>query len=356
MSSPVAVILEQLAATSWFAAHGEVALTAGLAFCLEKDRAAAQAFITLIRDRTGQSVEALPSPNRWQAELPDDDRLRLDIAGLLNMDEVPAPVLLVEAKVGATFAPRQVSTYVLSQKLALSQAGVTCGAFVVLVPGSRVRATREEVGADLESLGVTAGDQAWVLDGSPAVTVTVISWDEAIGRMLAKAEAAACDLEQLLGACRALQGADVMAFTVKDLAGTWRDRKDDLRLIIDRVTREATATLTLRHAPWQAKSSGGLDGGYRYLAPPDLPNLAVGMRLDDGSSPLWVRWHWRTADIKKVRIRLTNAGHKVQDYVDHLWLPLELEPDVGSSTRQIESLVSQVVELYKTAVAWSDPV
>lgn len=354
MSSPVAVILEHLAATRWFAAHGEVALTAGLTFCLEKDPAAAQAFMKLIRDRTGLAEETIPAPDHWKAEIPDDEHMRLDVAGLLDNENAPVPIVLVEAKVSARFAPRQVSTYVSSQKVALERAGVAHGVFAVLVPVARVRAARDEVALDLQSLGVTARDQAWLADGASAVTVTVISWDEAVEAMLADAGLATGDLLQLLGACRALQGADVTAFTEADIAGKWRDRKDDLRLIIDRVTRVAIERLSLELLPWRPNPAEGLEGGYRYLGQSGLPNLAVGMRLDNASPPLWVRWHWRTADVRLVELRLAE-GHTVVKHEGHLWLPLDLKPDVGVATRQIESLVSQVVDLYKTAVG-TEPV
>jgi hypothetical protein len=262
---------------------------------------------------------------------------------------------LVEAKVSAVFAPRQVSAYVVSQKAALGRAGVACGALAVLVPEARVRAALEEVAADLESLGFTARGRALRVDGAPAVTVTAISWDEALQAMLADADPAACDLRQLLGACRALQGADVTAFTEADLAGKWRSRTDDLRLVIDRVTREATAELSLRLMPCQSNAYEGLEGGFRYVASPGLPDLAVGIRLDAASPPLWARWHRRTADIGLVESRLNEAGHAVQKHLDQLWLPLELKPDIGSATRQIEDLVSQVVRLYKIAVDWTEP-
>lgn len=107
--------------------------------------------------------------------------------------------------------------------------------------------------------------------------------------------------------------------------------------------------------PWQPNPSQGLAGGFRYLAPPNLPNLAVGLRQDGTSPPLWVRWHHRTADIHLVEARLTQAGYRVASHEGHLWLPLDLPPDIGSATRQIQSLVAQVVNVYKVAVDWANP-
>jgi hypothetical protein len=201
------VLLGHLAATGWFAEHGEVALTAGLTFCLEKDPSAAEAFTRLIRERTGQAEGELRLPDRWQAEAIDEDRTRVDVAGWLDTNTEPVPVVFVEAKVSAAFAPRQVSHYAESQQRRLRNAGLDSGALVVLVPESRVRVAREEVDADLRRLGVTAKAQCWVVDGTPRVAVTVLTWDKAIQVMLDADGPAASDLEQLLGACRALANA-----------------------------------------------------------------------------------------------------------------------------------------------------
>lgn len=152
--------------------------------------------------------------------------------------------------------------------------------------------SRLDIGADcfcrggsLGRLGATPDERCWVVHGEPRVAVTVISWDEAIRHMLEQADTAAGDLEQLHGACQALQGADVAALTEADLDGGWRNRKEDLRFIIGRVTEEAIARLSLPLAPWQANPSGVLEGGFRYLAPSALPNLAVGMRLEKRARP-----------------------------------------------------------------------
>lgn len=332
-----------------------MALTAGLTLCLEKDPAAARAFVELIRTRTGQSEEDIPVPDRWRAEAVDDKGGRVDVAGWRDTGTEPAPVVYVEAKISAVFAPRQVSSYVESQKRSLQRANTLAGVLAVLVPEARIRATRLEVAADLDRLEGTGQGECWVIGGDSTVSVTVISWDEAIDAMLADDGPAACDLAQLRGACRALQGADVAALTEADLAGGWRGRREDLRLLIDRVTREAIAQLSLPSAPWQPNPSGGLDGGFRYLAPRDLPNLAVGMRQDEVSPPLWVRWHRQYADMGVVESRLTEAGHSPHRHQGHIWLPLKIKPASGSATDQIEDLVSQVVAVYRTAVNWDHP-
>lgn len=352
MSLQAQVLLEHLAATSWFAQHGEVALTGGLAFCLEKDPGAAEAFIELIRTRGEHTAPDLPLPVRWQAEY-GDSRMRSDVAGLGGTDEDSPPILCVEAKVSADFAPRQVSEYVAFQRRQLASAHVASGALVVLVPKARVLAAQHEIGADLADLPIASYDEGWLVGADPAVSVTVVSWDEAIQAMQAANGAAAADLDQLLGACRGLQGADVTAFTEADLAGEWLQRTDDVRNVIERVTREAIAKLSLGSLPWQVKPVDGLEGGFRYLGVSNRPNLAVGMRTGETQRPLWVRWHRTTPEIESVERRLKHLGYGVEKQDEHLWVALELEPDFGSATRQINDLLEQVVTLYNISVGWT---
>lgn len=353
MTSAASVVLEHLAATRWFAEHGEVALTAALTYCLEKDPPAAESFIQMIRERTGFLGSELPIPDRWQAEAIDEDRARIDIAGWVEATTEPAPVVFVEAKVSADFGPGQVSSYLESQRRSLRRAGIDPGALVVLVPESRVRSARDEIAGDIERLGPAARDDCWIVDGPPTIGVAVISWDEALDAMVDASGPSVADLEQLRGACRALQGADVMALTTADLTGGWHDRKDDLRLMIDRVTRAATTELSLAPLPWVPHGSNGLEGGFRYIGAPDQPNMTVGIRADGLDPPLWARWISNYADLISVEERLTQAGRPFHKLDGRLWVQLEIQPDTGSATRQIAHLVDQVVALYKISVDWN---
>ncbi len=125
-------------------------------------------------------------------------------------------------------------------------------------------------------------------------------------------------------------------------------------MVIDRVTRAATAELSLAPLPWQPKPSAGTEGGFRYIGAPGEPNLCVGMRADDADPPLWVRWHRETTDIELVRPLLEAAGYKPVSHEGHLWMPLAIEPASGGAGRQIVRLTSQVVRLYRTAAALPD--
>ena len=130
--------------------------------------------------------------------------------------------------------------------------------------------------------------------------------------------------------------------------GTGQRRADDVRLIIDRVGRQATAELSLKPQRWVPDASEGLAAGFSYIG--DL-SLAVGTRPDI-SPLLWMRWTRKYADLELVEARLTKKGHAVQKRDGALWLPLDVVPGTGSATYQINSLAKQVVSTYKTAVDW----
>lgn len=354
MAPKDSVVLAHLAAFSWFVKHGEVTLTQGLAFCLQKDDAAATALVKLLRTRTELGVDDLPTPTRWKAESSDADRMRVDVAGFASLGQVSAPVVQVEAKVSAMLTPGQLPTYVASQRADLTRAAFRCGVLAVVVPEARIREVIKIVEASLGPFLVASPGGAWRLAGEPPISVTIVSWDDAFEAMQKAATSSAGDLEQLLGACRALQGANVLAITAADMAGAWRSRKDDLRLVVNRITRGAAAELSLEPLPWQPRSSAGTEGGFRYIGAPGEPNLCVGMRVDETDPPLWVRWHRETTDIELVRPRLEAAGYKPVSHEAHLWVPLAVEPATGGAGRQIVSLTSQIVRLYRTAAALPD--
>ena len=144
----------------------------------------------------------------------------------------------------------------------------------------------------------------WVLNGTPSVRTPVVSWSDSLEAMDQAGGPAAHDIQQLAAAARALRAPVIQAFDVDDLRGGWTERRDDLCTLIDVVTRGATAELQTRgfnapDLPWQPNPSGGLAGGFRYLAEPDQPNLVVGIATPKihqetlttsvEQTPLWIR-------------------------------------------------------------------
>lgn len=347
-------LLEHLAATAWFAKNGEIALTSGLAFCLTKDSAASEAFVKLVRS---PSIERLRSPSVWQPESPGGEAGRVDLAGLIVDVDPPAPVVFVEAKVAASFSEHQVADYVLSQQRRLTTSRIECGAMLILVPEGRVQMCWDELRQDLALLQAKPSGSGWLAKGQANIWIRVLSWDEALSACIAVDGPARGDLEQLLGACRALRGADVPAFSAEDLAGKWTAREPDLQLIIDRVTREVSSRLAAKLFPWRPNAAYGMAGGHRYvIAEEGGQALAVGVRVDAVDPPLWVRWHQETPDIDQVPARLEAAGVNPVIHEGHLWAALAFHPDDGAATRQIASLVNQVEALYGAASGRSEVV
>jgi hypothetical protein len=355
------LLLGHLATHGWFAQNGEVALTSALTFCLNKDPAAAGAFVRLVHDLAGSDVTSPPLPDRWQAEWVDENRQRPDLVGWYHNGRDRVPGIVVEAKVSAGFSYRQVSYYVRHQQELLERALGNNGFLVVLVPHDRVSAASEEVAVDLAELGTSPG-APWIVNGPATVRVIVMSWAEALEAMLRAGGPAGEDIRQLAAASRVLREPDIRAFNVADLRGDWKDRLDDLHTLIDAVTRKATTALQevgldAPHLPWQRNPSGGLAGGFRYIGVRDEPNLAVGIAApevaarwsdaDDAESPLWVRWHRATTDADQIQNRLLQHDLvTARDRSGLIWMPLRLEPDVGLADRQIQHAVERVVEAF----------
>jgi hypothetical protein len=355
-----AVLLEHLASLPWFRQQGEVALTMGLTYCLNKDPNAAEAFVALVHERTAVSRQDR-RPNHWQAEWIDQQGRRPDVVGWVRDERHHIPAIFVEAKVWAAFGDRQIADYAANQAHLLSEAGAQSGCLAVLVPADRVDLAREEVARDLGGAASTTG-RRWIVRGEATVHIAVMSWEETLAVMANADGSARGDIEQLAGACRAVQGASVGALKATDLAGNWRKRLDDLHAIVDRVTREATVELEGRGLrvsllPWQPRPSAGLLGGFRYIGEPDQPNLAVGMPSTDVRTvemrakgidpPLWIRWHGATTDASEVQPRLRDRGiDTIRDASGLVWHALRLEPDVGIADRQIAELTAQVVDAF----------
>lgn len=338
-------ILARLATSGWFAKHGEVALTTGLAHCLQKDVPAASALLRLVGARIGLD---LPTLLLWRAEGIQDNRARVDVVGSHDDAHGSWPLVFIEAKVLAAFADNQVLDYVAVQQRALAGSRLT-GVVVVLVPESRVSMVVEELAHDLSRVDATRDGRIWVVPGPPEVRVTVMSWDEVVAAMQELAIDSAADLDQLIGAARALRGSDVAAFSARELTGAWRQRREDVAVLIERVSEDATRTLGFKLAPWQTRALDGLEGGYRYIGIGGEAVVAVGVREACASPVLWVRWHRSTEQFRLIAARLVGMGITPQESGGHLWVPLNLVPDTGVATRQIENLASEVEELYRVA-------
>src|SRR5690606_20293548 len=105
----------------------------------------------------------------------------------------------------------------------------------------------------------------------------------------------------------------------------WREREEDLRQIVNEVTRRFFVHGE-RVAPMQSEPgyeplryfSGG--DAARYVA----CSVGIGTRFaDEGTTPLWLRYHKRTPGFSLVRARLYGSRFAPSIRTDdgHIWLP-----------------------------------
>src|SRR4051812_41365341 len=97
-------LLGRLAEFGWFARHGEVAATQALAMLLE-ERQLRDALLRHLEEVTDRDLAAVES---FQAELIHEDLGRPDLEGQDGLDR---PLLVVEAKFGATLSGGQIGAY-----------------------------------------------------------------------------------------------------------------------------------------------------------------------------------------------------------------------------------------------------
>lgn len=346
-------VLGMLAARSWFRAHGEVALTGGLAHCLEGDSAVGTALLNLMRERTGV---AETGPVTWVAEEKVEDG-RVDIAAVLAATGEPdggvlpatgAPVVRIEGKVSAPFAKRQVSVYIEDQLKKLAAHGASAGVLAVVVPESRVAKVRRDVQAELAAGDATPTDDPWLIGKDPSVSVCVASWDDVFYAALTAAPGND-DVRQLLAACRVLDGADVPALTEDDLAGQWVRRTADIDKIVLRVTELACLTLAPGLKLLPERAGDPFAGPFRYLGPDSGPLFAVGRRAGNEQHPVWAAWKPAAAS-SGMDEQLRRANWPAErDTAGYLWVPLAIEPLAAHkpATRQIVAMAMQAVELWR---------
>jgi len=117
------------------------------------------------------------------------------------------PVVVLEAKVMAAFAENQVACYIDQQERQLAAAGEEPGIFGLVVPGERVpeatRLAKQTLADRQRDLNASDGDRT---EDKQRVSLVVVSWDDIIEAALSGQGTMSQDLEQLLGACRALPG------------------------------------------------------------------------------------------------------------------------------------------------------
>lgn len=330
-------LLGRIAEFGWFIQQGEPAATRSMAMLLE-DKPLREALLRHLEGRTGIGLSSVVV---FIPEMIHQDGGRPDLEG---HDAESRPVLVVEAKFGATLSIAQVRSYLMDQQLRLGPS--VKGAFVLLVPKTREAEAKRAVETALQELQ----DQDFHM---VSVGTAVATWDQWIDvwddALRDQPDAAlVSDLEQFRAMCMTLGGLIMEPLGEAALGPAWRERKEDLRQIVDEVTRRFF-TFGERVLPMQSEP------GYeptRYFSGGDADpgiscSVGIGSRFaDDGATPFWLRYHRHTPGFQVVRARLYGSRFASDIRTDdgHIWLPLAASPDVAGP-ELVEQLASQVSEI-----------
>ena len=327
-------LLGRLAGLGWFAKHGEVAATQSVAMLLEESVLK----VALLR-RLGEVTNTdLGAVAMFHAELVHDDLARPDLEG---RDGRGHPLVVIEAKFGASLTTAQLQAYVTYQLARLN--GGTRGVLVVLVPSYR----RSEAEAVLSTVR-SEGDGPTAV--APSVCTAVLTWDELFGlwdEAVQKLPAddrgsVTCDLRQLRSLCKTMVALDIPPLGLVATGGDgWQDRESDLKRLVD----EASASFPYesRLLPLGIERWPGFEYYRRYLPGkrPDGGQCSLGLVGGLPGTPFWLRYHRETPNFRIFadRIMASRFAPAARGEGGHLWLPLHVSADRSGAT-----IVSELIE------------
>ena len=318
------VILGHLAQFASFAGQSELLCTQGLAHLLGQPEARACVRAEI---RLSAAVE-LPQDLVWRAEVLQEDRGRPDLVGSTASG---VPVVKVEAKLGAAFAPGQLRSYVED----LCARGSGSGVLLVLVSNARLQEAQREIMFAFE----VQGDGPWRPARYPGITITVITWEHILGALGTASLPApgACDVVQLNALYRVLSGQHIEPLaSIEDLL-EWRQRAGTLMPLVDRVTRTLSRAGERLNPVGVEPVAGEPEGleprGYyrRYLCRPlggQQSCFSIGLRapFEGYTTPIWMRFHQDTPEFWTVRDRLIRSllHRNLAHSEGHVWIPLDV--------------------------------
>ena len=335
-------LLGRIAEFGWFMQQGEPAATQALAMLLE-DEPLRAAFVHHLESVTETDLRAV---SYFVDEAVHEDGARPDLEGL---DDEGRPLIVVEAKFGATLESGQVRNYLADQVSRLG--GAASGVFVLLVPISRVVEAERVLNDARETSSVSAE------------RTLVISWDRCISLCeeaisgLPDGINTRGDLVQFRAMCVTLGGLVIAPLGSVSFGDEWRERERDLRQLV----REATDHFTPPGSRWPMSSEVGYE--HRRYIPGCLSDgtvdsgancsVGIGTRFADaGQTPFWLRYHRRTPEFGLVKARLSRSSYSPRIRTDdrHLWLPLDARPD-ATGPELVQDLVSQISDIVSAASA-----
>ena len=324
----------RLAGLGWFTQHGEVAATQSLAVLLEEP-ALRDALMQRIGELAGTDLGTV----RWfHAEVVHDDLARPDLEG---WDDRGQPLVVVEAKFGASLTPSQIQAYLTHQLTKLDPG--TRGALIVLVPTYR----RAEAEAVLSTVGVE-GDGTMAV--SPSVSTSILTWDDllsvwegAIPKLPTNdRDVIRCDLWQFRGLCDTMVGLDVPPLsTVATGEGPWQEREDELKRLVDQASARLYSGSKL--PPIGTERWPEFEYYRRYLPEKRLGGGQCSLGVAGGleGTPFWFRYHQGTPNFRifRDRIRASRFSGAARGDGGHVWLPLRVSPDRSGAT-----IVGELIE------------
>jgi hypothetical protein len=342
-------LLGRLAGLGWFTRHGEVAATQSLAILLEDPELQAP-----LLSHLGQRAHTdLGSVESFRAESGVDGG-RSDLEG---QDVNSRPLLVVEAKFGATLSSAQVRTYLTDQEGRLD--GGVRGTLVLLMPSYRV--------PEAETILRSLDEQA---EGEESVSTIVVTWDEWLdvwdeaARKLPGSvqDAVLSDLSQLRALCKAMEGLDIPPLGDVARGHKWEDREGDLHRLVREVTAQPQfSNPSGRLLPTQHEQELAFFSRYIPGAPPGSKSkcyCSVGVAgglATAGGTPFWLRYHKKTPDFQTIseRIMASRFAPDARGNQGHIWLPLHVSLD-RSGAAILEELTAKIEEI-RAIAAGSEP-
>lgn len=343
-------LLGHLAQFNAFSNQGEVLCTQGLAYFVREHPDARAALAAEISSRAGL---ALPDDLHWRTEAVQDcDGGRPDLEGCRTDN---APVVKIEAKLGAPFGHGQLRSY-LDALRSESHESV----LAILVPSRRVQEAR---GTIIKEFGV-AGQDPWRPAESPNVVVTTISW-EAVLKALAAGDDAPLrsEVEQFAAMYDVLNDGYIEPLAGREDLVQWRKREDatgTFTKLVDRLTHELLAGRPLNPMGREAleQAPDGLEPREyrrRYVCEPQNASgqqscFSVGVRdpFSGFDTPIWLRFHRDTPHFEAIRARLASSGVTKVASGGHIWIPLDIPVGVGEED-MLKALLSQAQAIARIA-------
>jgi hypothetical protein len=261
------------------------------------------------------------------------DRTRTDME---CVEPDSAPVVVVEAKLGAVLTVTQLRRYAADQRRRLLDAGRSQGLLVALVPEARRSEAAERLG-EVDHLA-----DASLSEPHLSLRTAVWTFDDVFTQIRQSAIDDA-DIEQLAALVAATAALDVRPFTASELIEP-APRLEDLVKVADRLS----AVLTPVGTKLMPGATNDPDFAWRrYVnAAPAESWVAIGVRRHQvGSGPLWLRVHRDTPHYTAASHRL--RAHEATAELDksgHTWAPLLVPTGVGGA-EIVEQLANRAQRL-----------